>query len=414
MEYFYNEVKKVRGDKAGKHFVAITDPGSPLVAEARQRGFRKTFLNYADIGGRYSALSYFGMVPAALMGVDIEELLERAVRMANSNQCRAAGTDNPCASLGATIGELANQGRNKLTFITSEAISSFGMWLEQLLAESTGKDGKGILPVANEQLGDATHYDMERVFVYFELQDKGYDETPAKLDTLEQAGHPVITIRLEDRYDLAQEMMRWEIATAAAGAVLGINPFDQPNVQESKDNTNTLLDMVKNEGSLPLPQSAVDPDDIGLLLDGDQMDLEEHVSAFLSDTNDGDYVAIQAYLHENAETDAALQAIRIDLRDRLRTATTIGYGPRFLHSTGQFHKGGPNSGLFIQLVGGVQRDLDIPNRPYSFGTLMYAQALGDLKALRKHGRRVIRIDLGSNVAVGLKRLHQYIHEPVHH
>ncbi len=413
MEYFYEQVQRVRGDKAGRNFVVITDPGSRLVEVAHKRGFRKTFLNYADIGGRYSALSYFGFVPATLMGINVEELLERAVRMAHSSQCRTKGAANPCVELGATLGELANQGRNKLTFIASDTISSIGMWLEQLLAESTGKNGKGILPVADEQLGDPANYDKDRVFVYFELQDKKYDETLAKLDKLADAGHPVIIIRLADKYDLGQEMMRWELATATAGAVLAINPFDQPNVQESKDNTGKLLQVVRTGGSLPLPQEAIDPDDLGILLEAAQEDLQERISEFLSHTNDGDYVAIQAYIPEDEETDQALQEMRIDLRNRLRVATTIGYGPRFLHSTGQFHKGGPNTGLFIQLVGGVEQDLDIPNRNFSFATLMYAQALGDLTALRKHNRRVIRIDLGRDVLSGLKRMNELLRQPVH-
>lgn len=412
MEYFYHRVAGEKGNAAGENFVAITDPGSPLVEEAEDRGFRATFLNYADIGGRYSALSYFGMVPAVLMDLDVEDLLERAVRMAHANQCYRDGAHNPAIDLGGTIGELASSGRDKLTFLTSDSIASFGLWLEQLLAESTGKDGKGILPVAGEDIGDPDVYGDDRVFVYFELQDEKYDEELKKVKRFADAGHPVVIVQLQDKYDIGQEMLRWEIATAVAGAVLQINPFNQPNVQESKDNSKRVLKEVVEEGSLPVRPS-VSEDDQDIFLDADESPLEDILSKFLHQVKNGDYVAIQAYLTEKPETDELLQDLRLNIRNRYKVATTVGYGPRYLHSTGQYHKGGPNTGLFLQLVSERANDADVPQRDYSFGVLLSAQAEGDLEALREHDRRIVRIDLGAGTEDGLSRLKETIADLAH-
>lgn len=401
MEYFYERIRQIKGDQAGENFVVITDPGSELVETAQQRSFLRIFLNYADIGGRYSALSFFGILPAVLMGLDIEELLERAVRIAHANQCRRQGAHNPAIELGAAIGELARQGRDKLTFLTSESISSFGLWLEQLVAESTGKESKGILPVAGEDIGKPEVYGDDRVFVYFELQDEKFDQDLQQVRNLADAGHPVVIIRLQDRYDIGQEMMRWEIATATAGAVLEINSFDQPNVQESKDITKRILKSVAEAGGLQLDSDTTD--------DTTQA---ESLLEFLSQANEHDYIAIQAYLPQSSELDMLLRKLRLELRERYRTATTVGYGPRYLHSTGQYHKGGPNTGLFVQLVAEASEDAQVPGRDYSFDVLCSAQSRGDLEALQAHGRRTIRINLGSNPAAKLRSLADAMQEAV--
>jgi transaldolase / glucose-6-phosphate isomerase len=353
----------------GPQFVAITDPGTPLEALARERGFRRAFLNPPDIGGRYSALSYFGLVPAALIGVDLEKLLHRAHRMAEASAACVPALQNPAAWLGAILGEGALAGQDKVTFALSPGIASFASWAEQLIAESTGKQGKGILPVVGEPLGGPEVYGKDRIFVSMVLD--GEADAEARLAALEEAGHPVVHLRLEDRYDLGQEFFRWEFATAVAGAILQINPFDQPNVAGSKANTKAVL--AKNAAS-SAPASAAELD------------------AFLSGIGPGDYLALMAYLPPTTENDARLAAIRSRLRDRLGVATTLGYGPRFLHSTGQLHKGGPPRGHFLQIVGrAAEEDLSIPGEPFTFGRLEAAQAEGDLQALRTRGRPAIRI-----------------------
>jgi len=355
----------------GSQFVAITDPGTPLEQLAGDRRFRRTFLNQADIGGRYSALSYFGLVPAALIGVDIDTLLHRAHRMAEACAACVPALENPAARLGALLGEAALAGRNKVTFVLSPGIASFGLWAEQLIAESTGKEGKGILPVAGEPLGAPGVYGEDRVFVSMVLAGEADAGVETRLADLEQAGHPVVHVKLEDRSDLGQEFFRWEFATAVAGAVLRINPFDQPNVAESKANTKAVL----AKGNAPSPAAAA-------------ADLKQ----FLAAIKPGDYLAIMAYLPPTPENDRRLAAIRLRLRDRLKVATTLGYGPRFLHSTGQLHKGGPPVGHFLQLTERPAEDLSIPGEPFSFGQLEAAQAAGDLVALRARGRPAIRID----------------------
>ncbi|MFL5403968.1 MAG: bifunctional transaldolase/phosoglucose isomerase [Gemmatimonadales bacterium] len=352
-------------------FVAITDPGTPLEQLARERGFRRAFTNPPDIGGRYSALSFFGLVPAALIGVEVETLLHRAHRMAEACAAWVPVPENPGAWLGAVLGEGALAGRDKATFVLSPGIASFGLWAEQLIAESTGKEGKGILPVAGEPLGTPGVYGEDRVFVSMALGGEADTESQSRLAALERAGHPVVRLTLEDRYDVGQELFRWEFATAVAGAVLGINPFDQPNVAESKANTKAVL--AKHSAPSPAASAA-------------------EVKSFLAGIKPGEYLAIMAYLPPTPENDRRLAAIRLRLRDRLKVATTLGYGPRFLHSTGQLHKGGRPVGHFLQIVDRVQDDLPIPGEPFGFGELEAAQAEGDLVALRARGRPAIRVD----------------------
>jgi glucose-6-phosphate isomerase len=355
--YFWDKVPD------GSHFVAITDPGTPLEALAKDRGFRAAFLNPSDIGGRYSALSYFGLVPGALIGADLEGLLEQASGAADACGPGSAAADNPGAWLGAVMGEAALAGRDKLTLVLEEGVRSFGSWVEQLLAESTGKEGKGIVPVDAEDLGPPSVYGSDRLFVSV-----GGEALREATGPLKVAGHPVVHVALDRPIELGGQFFLWEFATAVGGAVLGINPFDQPNVQEAKDATKRLL----ASGEIPDPGY------------GD-------LSELLATVKPTDYVCIQAYLPRDEGVERSLQAARLRLRDRLRVATTVGFGPRYLHSTGQLHKGGPNSGVFIQLAEPPKEDLPIPGQPYSFGTLVAAQATGDLESLRAHDRRVGRV-----------------------
>ena len=360
-----------RTDGHGAQFVAITDPDTPLAALAAERGFRRTFLNPKDIGGRYSALSYFGLVPAALVGIDVGLLLHRSHRAAEASAAWVPASQSPATWLGAILGEAALAGRNKATFVLSPGIGSYGLWVEQLIAESTGKEGKGILPVADEPLGPPEVYGRDRFFVALTLMGESDDATQARLRALTAAGHPVVRLELEDRYDLGQEFFRWEFATAVAGAILGINAFDQPNVAESKQNTKEVL-----AGKQPPAPPAT----------------AAELDQFLTAIKPGDYLALMAYLPPTPENDRRLAAVRAKLRDRLKVATTLGYGPRFLHSTGQLHKGGPPVGHFLQITERAAQDVSIPGAPYTFGQLEAAQAEGDLRALRGRGRPAIRID----------------------
>jgi transaldolase/glucose-6-phosphate isomerase len=405
-DYFYAKVQARKGDRAGENFVAITDPGTPLVDLAHKRGFRRVFLNFPDIGGRYSALSYFGLVPAALMGVDIAEILAQALRMVHACASCVDAQDNPGVALGAAMAELGRQGRDKVTFLVPSAISTLGMWLEQLLAESTGKEGTGLLPIALEPIGDPSVYGEDRFFAYVRLQGVEDETLERGVEALRKAGHPVVTIQMDERLDLGQEFFRWEIATATAGAILGINAFNQPNVQESKDNTDRLLGVVSQRGQLPQEEPTLVEAPLSLYAGEADSTVAGTLKKFLAQAQPGDYVALMAYLTEDPQVEKALQSIRLKLRDGLRLATTLGYGPRFLHSTGQFHKGGPNTGLFLQLTADDEDDAPVPGRPYTFGVLKRAQAQGDLEALRKHGRRVMRIHLGTEALHGLKTLEQ--------
>jgi transaldolase/glucose-6-phosphate isomerase len=404
MEYFCARVKELTGGSPGGNFVAITDPGTPLAKLARERLFRRTFLNFNDIGGRYSALSYFGLLPAALMGLDIRQLLSRALMMQQACHSCVPAPENSGLVLGAALGELARRGRDKVTFVAPEALASLGMWLEQLLAESTGKAGTGLIPVAGERLGEPAVYGDDRVFVHFRLGGKTDEATESRLAALRQAGHPVLTIQLADRCDLTQEFLRWEMATATAGAVLGINAFDQPNVKESKDNTNRLLAAYEERGSLPEEAPALTEGPLSLYLKDGPGPAAAALARFLGQAQPGDYVALLAYLTEEPAIETALEDLRHLLRDRLHLAATVGYGPRYLHSTGQLHKGGPNTGVFLELTADDASELPIPGQPYNFKVLKRAQALGDLESLRRHGRRVLRVHLSGKTAPALGRL----------
>ena len=387
-KFFYNWTVDALGvDQAGDHFIAITDPGSKLAVLARQYDFRATILNDPNIGGRYSVLSYFGLVPAALLGMDLDTLLRRANDLVEN--------DDISAQLGAMMGELAEAGRDKLTFILSPAIASFGDWVEQLVAESTGKEGKGIVPVVGEPVGPPEVYGDDRLFVHLRLD--GDDIDDAAVQALQDAGHPVLRLRLKDLYDLGGQFVLWEMATAVAGHRLGINPFDQPNVEAAKVLARQMVLEYKEKGSLPPGESAAPT--------------AEALNSFLSQAQPGrSYVALQAWVQATAGTDAVLLALRTELRDRFKLATTVGYGPRFLHSTGQLHKGDAGNGLFVQFTADVSEDLSIPDEAglpessMSFGVLKMAQALGDQKALLAAGRPVLRIHLGSDVIGGLERL----------
>ncbi len=410
--YFHEVVKGLVGEEeAARHFVAITDPGSGL--DSLDFPFRHVFLNPRDIGGRYSALSYFGMVPAALAGIDLNRLLDAAVRMATACGPGVAAQANPGMVLGAIMGAGANAGRDKMTIVASPPIASVGLWIEQLIAESTGKEGKGILPVAAEPLGAPAVYGNDRVFAYLRTDD-GFDPAQdAAIAALEAAGQPVVRLRVHTPFDLAAEFFRWEVATAIAGHVLGINPFDEPNVQESKDNTKRILGVFEGEkrftpiapllteGQLRVGAAGASQDALrGLAsVPGLRATLARMARA-------GDYIAIMAYIEPVPEHDALLARLRTELRDASpnHVATTAGYGPRFLHSTGQLHKGGPNTGIFLQIVATTQEDIAIPNEPFTFGNLIWAQALGDYESLQAHGRRVVRVELGADIRHGLTRL----------
>jgi transaldolase / glucose-6-phosphate isomerase len=368
MRYFF---ERTGGD--GRRFVAVTDPGSPLVDLARERGFRHVFENDPDIGGRYSVLSYFGLVPAALAGVNVEALLHRG-QVAEQNCTHFdSSSSNSGLWMGIVMGELAAQGRDKATFVVSEPISSFGLWVEQLIAESTGKHGKGILPVAGEPLGDPDVYGDDRVFAYLRDPDNADPDTDAKIDALARAGHPTLTLAVHGAADLGRIFFFAEFATAVSGWALGINPFDQPNVQEAKDNTARVL---KEGADEP-------PTDLSVILE----------------TSPPKYVAILGYVTPSDEFDRAVEELRMKIRERTKATTTFGYGPRYLHSTGQYHKGGPPNGVFLQLYAPAEEDVEIPEAGYSFEHLKNAQALGDAQTLQEHGLQVIRIEVDSADAV---------------
>ena len=387
--YWYNEVAQ-KTDSPGKSFVTITDPGSQMADTAAAESFRRIFLNQSDIGGRYSALSYFGMVPAALMGLDVARLLRQAQAMSDSCKPDVTVEQNPAAILGAVMSECALAGRDKLTIVTDGSLSALGLWIEQLIAESTGKEGKGIVPVVGESLGEPGGYGNDRIFVSISAGPLG-DQTRSKLETLAAAGHPVVYRELADRYDLGAEFLLWEMATAFAGWRLGINPFDQPNVQESKDATKALLEEYTREGKLT-EQTVTARDGEIAIYAGDETSASsnsatEALREFCELIKTGDYVALLAYVQETPEINSALEAIRAKISAATGCAATIGYGPRFLHSTGQLHKGGPDTGVFIQITAPDEVDFPVPGAPYSFSVLKDAQALGDFQSLVAHGRR---------------------------
>ncbi len=391
LKYFWDRMGKADEQNRGAHFIAITDPETPLMKLAEEHGFRKIFQAPPDVGGRYSALTAFGLLPAALIGADTHELLDRAWTTAENNAFFVSPHRATGLVLGAALSELTLMGRDKVTFFASAPINSFPVWLEQLIAESTGKEGKGIIPVVDEPLLEAADYGDDRLFVYLSTgeEDSGMEDL---VKTLTSLNHPLIRINLTEPMDLGQEIFAWEMAIAAAGIVLGINPFNQPNVQMAKDLAHKM--MQENKKS-EISAEAMSVEDTAL---------PQAFEAWLKHARDRDYIAIQAYLQPTAETTQTLQRIRVKLAKRLRLATTLGYGPRFLHSTGQLHKGGPNTGLFLQLIDEPEEDLEVPETDYSFGGLTRAEALGDYQALKQLGRRVLRVNLGKDVEGGLAKL----------
>jgi transaldolase/glucose-6-phosphate isomerase len=418
-DYFYARAGEALGEgKAGAHFMAITDPASKLAAAAGAEKFRHVCFGKPEIGGRYSVLSDFGLVPAAAMGVDVKNLLNSTEAMVRACGASVPPAENPGVMLGTILGTLAQQGRDKLTIIASPGIADIGAWLEQLIAESTGKLAKGVIPLDGEPLGGPEVYGKDRLFAYLrfeEAPDRAQDEAVSKL---EEAGQPVIRIAIASRHQIGQEFFRWEIATAVAGAILGINPFDQPDVEASKVKTRELTDAYEQCGALPSESPLFEEDGIKLFADeananflkqgGSGTTLVNSLRAHLSRAHDGDYCALLAYVARNEQHRNMLQEIRTLIRDRSRVATCLGFGPRFLHSTGQLYKGGPNSGVFLQITSDHLADLPVPGRKYSFGAVVAAQARGDLAVLNERGRRALRVHLGTDVKAGLARLKQAV------
>lgn len=408
-EFFWKKMQGTIGDAAGQNFIAITDPGSDLETLAREREFLSIFYGLPEIGGRFSALSNFGMVPAALIGIDVRAFLERAVAM--GRRCKLSDDQNPGLLLGLVLGELAKSGRDKVTLVTSPKLWDLGAWLEQLLAESTGKNGRGLIPVDLEEIATPDMYGEDRVFVYIRLKDDANAEQDAGMKNLRAAHFPVIQIDMADLSGLGAEFFRWEYATAVAGAVLNINPFDQPNVQESKDFTAELTRAFEKEGILPVQTPFLIDDDVLIYADvanaqtlGTIENLNSCIAGLLNQIRAGDYVALCAYLDMNDDIVAVLQALRHRIRNVYRVATTLGFGPRFLHSTGQLHKGGANNVVVLQLTSDDVTDVDIPGRAFSFGILKQAQALGDAHALSSRKRRAIRIHFKTDVIAGIQRV----------
>jgi glucose-6-phosphate isomerase len=415
-QYFFERTKQAVGvTKAGSQFIAITDPGSKMQQVAEADRFLHIFFGRPSIGGRYSALSNFGMVPAAIMGLDTKKFLGRAANMVKACGPTVAMEENPGASLGAILGTAAVSGRDKVTIITSPAISDLGAWLEQLIAESTGKIGKGIIPVDREHLAAPEVYGSDRVFVYVRLESGADADQDAKVAAIEKAGHPVVRIAMADTYDVGAEFFRWEIATAVAGAIIGINAFNQPDVEASKIATRNLTSEYEKNGSLPAEKPVVEDSGIKLFTDdknaaelakaeaGDAT-LVGYLKAHLGRIHPGDYFALLGYLQMNAEHEQALQVMRHSVRDKKRVATCLGFGPRFLHSTGQAYKGGPNSGVFLQVTCDDPVELPVPGQKYTFGVVKAAQARGDFQVLAERGRRALRVHLGKDLKAGLATL----------
>jgi transaldolase / glucose-6-phosphate isomerase len=415
-QYFFDRMQQAVGkDKAGEHFIAITDPGSKMQQVAERDQFRKIFFGVASIGGRYSALSNFGMVPAAVMGLDLTKFLQRTNEMVQACKPEVPADQNPGAVLGAILGTLGNLGRNKVTIITSPRIHDLGAWLEQLIAESTGKIGKGLIPVDREALGAPEVYGNDRVFIHLRLADEPDTAQKQKLDALRNAGHPVVEIELADTYDLGQEFFRWEIATAVAGSILKINPFNQPDVEASKIVTRQLTEAYEKSGKLPEESPIFDESGIKLFTDernaaslnnlaGNDRSLMGFLRAHLSQLGPGDYMALLGFIEMNGAHEKMLQAMRHAVRDRKHVATCLGFGPRFLHSTGQAYKGGPNTGVFLQITCDDANDLPVPGQKYTFGTVKAAQARGDFQVLADRKRRALRVHLPKDVEAGLENL----------
>jgi transaldolase/glucose-6-phosphate isomerase len=418
-QYFFERVKRVLGaEKAGSRFIAITDPGSKMELVAQGDKFRHIFHGLASIGGRYSALSDFGMVPAALMGLDAQKFLDRTEEMVHACKSCVPVDDNPGVVLGIILGTLALNGRDKVTIVASPGISDLGAWLEQLIAESTGKEGRGIIPVDREQLGPVDVYGEDRVFAYLRLESAPDPAQDDKVAALEQAGQPVVRIAVGETYDLGQEFFRWEIATAVAGSIIGINAFNQPDVEASKIATRNLTAEYERSGSLPAERPILNEDGMRLFADeknaaalkptADSESLVGHLRSHLNRLKSGDYFALLAYVPMFANHEQRLQQMRHAVRDKKRVATCLGFGPRFLHSTGQAYKGGPNSGVFLQVTCDDAHDLPVPGQKYTFGTVKAAQARGDLQVLVDRNRRALRVHIGADIDAGLAKLNSAI------
>ncbi len=415
-QYFFERTKQTVGaTKAGSHFIAITDPGSKMQQVAEGDHFLHVFFGRPSIGGRYSALSNFGMVPGAAIGMDTRKFLSRAAEMVRACGPGTSVEENPGAALGIILGTAANAGRDKVTIITSPGISDLGAWLEQLLAESTGKIGKGIIPVDREALTSPDIYGNDRVFAYVRLENGVDADQEAKVAAIEKAGHPVVRITMADTYELGAEFFRWEIATAVAGAIIGINAFNQPDVEASKIATRNLTSEYEKTGSLPAEKPILEDSGVKLFTDdknaadlakaaGGDKSLVGYLKAHLSRIKAGDYFAVLGYIQMNAEHEQGLQKIRHSVRDKKHVATCLGFGPRFLHSTGQAYKGGPNSGVFLQITCDDAVELPVPGQKYTFGIVKAAQARGDFQVLAERGRRALRVHLGSNLKAGLATL----------
>ena len=419
-QYFFERVKQVVGEKeAGHHFIAITDPSSKMQQVAEADGFRYIFFGVPSIGGRYSALSDFGMVPAAIMGVDVPRFLNATEEMVQACGPAVLPAENPGVVLGTILGVLATQGshpRDKVTIVASPGIFDLGAWLEQLLAESTGKVGKGLIPVDRERLGPPAAYGDDRVFVYLRLETAADAAQDAAIDALERAGQPLIRIAVEQVYNLGQEFFRWEIATAVAGSIIGINAFNQPDVEASKIATRKLTTQYEQTGKLPPETPILEADGVKLFADEKNAanlrraatsdpSLVGYLRAHLGGLKPGDYFALLGYIEMNAAHEEWLAAIRHAVRDAKHVATCLGFGPRFLHSTGQAYKGGPNSGVFLQVTCDQAADLPVPGQKYTFGVVKAAQARGDFDVLAERGRRALRVHLGADAAAGLKQLY---------
>ncbi|MCW5955163.1 MAG: bifunctional transaldolase/phosoglucose isomerase [Pyrinomonadaceae bacterium] len=408
-QYFFDRVSQIT-DRPGKQFVAITDPGSKMEQIAKADGFRHIFYGKPEIGGRFSALSAFGLVAAAAMGLDVDILLARANAMAELCK-RGDPAENPGALLGLVLGVCHAQRRDKLTIFTSPELYDLGAWLEQLIAESTGKNGVAIIPVDREPIIDAENYYNDRVFVHLALKGGATDEDVyQRLEDIERAGHPLIRIELESLYHISQEFFRWEFATAVAGAVMGINPFNQPDVESAKIEARKITEEYERTGSLPDETPFFGSDGIALFSDdanvdalnsivGENRSLSSYLKAHLSRLGSGDYFALLAYFEMSAEHEAALQAIRETVLEKELSATCLGFGPRFLHSTGQAYKGGANNGVFLQITADDAADLPVPGQKYTFGVVKAAQARGDFQVLLDRGRRALRVHLGNGVTV---------------
>jgi transaldolase/glucose-6-phosphate isomerase len=411
-QYFFERVKAKVGEKeVGNRFIAVTDPGSKMQQVAETDKFHKIFAGVPSIGGRYSALSNFGMVPGAVMGIDLPKFLKNTEEMVKACGASAAADVNPGVLLGTILGVAATQGRDKVTIIASPGISDLGAWLEQLLAESTGKIGKGIVPVDRERLGKPAVYGNDRVFAYLRLQTEPNKAQDAAVAALEKAGHPVVRISLPNIYNLGQEFFRWEIATAVAGAVIGINAFNQPDVEASKIETKKLTSEYEAAGKLPPETPFFEGSGIKLYADERNTTalkggstLADVLKTHLGRISAGDYFGVLGYVTMNAANDTALQKIRHAVRDKKKVATVLGFGPRFLHSTGQAYKGGPNSGVFLQITCDDAVDLPVPGQKYTFGVVKAAQARGDFAVLAERGRRALRVHLGKNVGKDLAKL----------